>query len=473
MAATDYVQESFASNGFTAVNTALGKLAAKASNYADVRALAAPFLNNTVVVNAAYGGAFATDGTTGHLAGEDDGGINLVDAAGRLWTRIIEGDSINTKWFNIDKTGATGVADALEAIIAVAATLKLPLHVDEGVYLIDAAKDIVIPNDFVFKGAGKHKTKFVRDTLPTGSGPDTNLFFVGSNIYLADFTVENTAGEHAANENNTAILARSKSNILISNVCMLGAFYVGVKFDTCDNARCVNSDAYGIKNRAFYSYQTCNDIVFENCFASGYEINTTTKYTAYTFQYNATATGVQTGVWFIGCHSIGALGQGFGHGQNSKNCGAVGCSARLGGSYGFLIQNGSTDTTITGCEATESGLHDLYITQSHGNIVTGFVSRDAGNAGVRIHDSNKNLVGCIVTGANNQGLYISGVSEYNNVNVTAHGNTQIGVQLAANANNNLLTGTSTENGSSSIATQQLTIPGGTTGNNSTAFVTST
>lgn len=174
-----------------------------------------------------------------------------------------------------------------------------------------------------------------------------------------------------ASADNAAIRAYNVAGARVSGTRITSAeqkWQVGVNFDTATTA--IAQDVYvtGAINRAFYAYQTCSDIWFVNCDASGNSI------CAYGFNVNP-ANGTCSRIKIVNCTATNMASQGFEFGDNTFKSVMSCCTAETIANTGFLIQVANTAgfpqyNSIVGCTAASCTNYGFVLAGCFYNQIT-------------------------------------------------------------------------------------------------------
>lgn len=306
----------------------------------------------TLVTGAAgpRGAGFSTGGTTGQI---------LAKASATDYdTEWISFGSINQR-YTVDDTGATDVSSTLQTAITAIAALGDTIYLDEGIYNCGSAT-LTIPDDarVVFLP----NTELRRTAAPGSAAP---LVALGDDVSLVGGKYTTTETTAVSSSENCAISAKSKTGVDVRDALIEGKFNIGIKFEACTNSTATRCNVYGVKNRGLYAYLTCDNIDWDNCFVSGYELGTSTNYTNYCINTNpGGSTNTINNIRIHGCDAVGADTYGISIGDETydyqvESCTAVDCS-----SYGFLVHESNSGTPgrgrLTGCHA-EANSHGYYI----------------------------------------------------------------------------------------------------------------
>lgn len=347
----------------------------------------------------------------------------------------------------VDNTGATSVATSLAAAITAAAAAFLILYIPPGTYDCADAKFTLGDKAAVLCAPGAE----LRRTADPGSpGP---LFEVGNDVQWQGGRLKSTLGAAVVDGNNCAIRAQTKTGVSVENLYIEGLFYVGLVFETATDCQARGCYVRGVKNRAFYVYQDCDDVTFSQCTANGYNVGGTTRTTDYGFNINPANVSTSRqcrNIRVVNCSVEHCGSQGIEFGDRTYSSIIAGCTIEDIGSYGILVQKANGElplrNTVTGNAVSNCGSHGIYLVEAYYCSVAGNSCYGNGGDGIRSAGAQYSPItgnNCIANTGNGIGIGSNGGNSSVRCAVTGNvctSNTDRGVRLDAGSLNNLVFG---------------------------------
>ncbi len=340
--------------------------------------------------------------------------------------------------YNIDATGGTNVASALQSAITAADTGGRGIYLAEGIYDLGSST-VSIP-------AGMTVVCHPKAVLRRSAEPGTaaRMVTVASNVHWTGGTLKHSTGGSAVVAlESAAMIVDQASSTVIQDLIIEGRYYCGLIFDRCTESRCDGVQVWGSKNRAIYVYQTCDDIRISNCYVNGYDFGTTTRYTDYCININPANTGGSntiTDLVIMNCTMEHPTNDGLTIGDLTNGVTVANCTVNNAGQNGFIVWKANSNTpsgvALTNCVAQSCGNVGFFIIDAFYTSLTGCHARVCTAQGFAIAGSAYvALASCQAVSNTSHGFYFysnTGISNRCTM-VSCHAITNTGWGLLINA----------------------------------------
>lgn len=361
---------------------------------------------------------------------------------------IFFNDIVNIKQFGAVGDGSTDDTTKFSNAI----TFNNNMYVPNSIYIIDGS--LTISKTFKLTGETIEGAILRRTTNATLA---PIIVATGDGVDINDITFEYTGAAPPVNNLICGLNFRGSKNSSANRVRISGQFYLGLWVDDCKTTNITSCVSFGVTNRNFYASATVGnglmDVSFTDCHANGWQVGTTTPFSAYGFNTNGFGTGTGDGISFEGCTARHVTAHGFGLSERIFTQSISNCLAD-DATFGFIIQQAnafaSQRCNITASHAIDCSSDGFLINGAFYVNIAGCTSFNNVGEGFNFVDvQNATLSGCIATNNTGNGFHLhvgTGTTAFIAVSGCQSDNNNIGFNsTAATVNCNFVGNISTAN----------------------------